>query len=76
MIETRRLVRFEQSAECGQSETRLAVGQCVEDDSQALPAIMELIPAAATDSAIAEGSERITVGVELTSSVRRIRCVK
>ena len=63
---------FEESAESGQAEARLAVGQGAEDDEQALPAVVELVPAAAADGAIAEGAEGVAFGVELAGRVRRV----
>jgi hypothetical protein len=71
-VEAGGAVLLEKAAEGGQSKARLAVGQRTEDDEQAFPAVVELIPAAAANGAIAQGAERVAFGVELAGLVRGI----
>jgi hypothetical protein len=69
-------VLLEKAAEGGQSKARLAVGQRTEDDEQAFPTVVKLIPAAATNGAIAQGAERVAFGVDLAGLVRGIGRMK
>ena len=75
-VEAGGAVLFEKAAEGGQSKARLAVGQRTEDDEQAFPAVVELIPAAAANGAIAQGTERVAFGVDLAGLVRGIGRMK
>ena len=59
-------MRFEESAEAGSPRRGSPLARARKTIA-ALPAVMELVPAAAADRAIAQGPERIAVGIELAS---------